>query len=85
FGGYEAAVHPWRTVLAWVGLEQHYLIDDTGRPLSARAGRLIAKGRKLHKKARRDHLEDEKRRVAREHGQNTDNLARGQQQFPASD
>lgn len=42
-----------------VGLE-YGLTDDTGRALNPWARRIIAKGKKVHARARRDHLQGEK-------------------------
>jgi hypothetical protein len=49
----------WKDAVLMIGLE-YGLTDDTGRPTSARARRLLAKGRNLHRRARRDHLADQK-------------------------
>jgi hypothetical protein len=49
----------WKNALLAVGLENG-LVDETGRPLTAHAKRLIAKGRKVHGQARRAHVEAER-------------------------
>lgn len=56
----DALALKWKNALVAVGLE-YGLVDETGRPLTAHAKRLIAKGRKVHGQARRDHLEAERR------------------------
>ena len=50
---------PWLSAVRRVGLE-FALTDETGRPLTAFARRIIAKGRKIHRGARRDYLEERK-------------------------
>ncbi len=55
----DAMLLKWKTALLAVGLENG-LVDDTGRPLTAWARRLVTKGRRVHRRARRDHLESEK-------------------------
>jgi hypothetical protein len=55
----DAMLFTWKNALLAVGLENG-LVDDTGRPLTAWARRLVAKGRQAHRRARRDHLESEK-------------------------
>jgi hypothetical protein len=58
----ELGNYPWSRVRRAVGFE-HKLIDETGRPLNAWARRLLAKGEKVHARARRDHLECNKIRA----------------------
>jgi len=48
---------PWRAAVRYVG-SQFALTDETGRPLTAFSRRIIAKGHKVHARARRDYLED---------------------------
>lgn len=50
---------PWLAAVRAVGLE-FALTDETGRPLTAFSRRMIAKGRKVHARARRDYLEDQR-------------------------
>ncbi len=50
----------WKSALFRVGT-LHAMVDETYRPLDARARRLIAKGRIAHRRVRRDHLEHERR------------------------
>lgn len=50
---------PWLSAIRAVGLE-FALTDETGRPLTAFARRIIAKGHKVHARARRDYLEDQR-------------------------
>ena len=50
---------PWLTAVRCVGME-FALTDETGRPLTPFARRIIAKARKIHRAARRDYLEDQR-------------------------
>jgi hypothetical protein len=54
---------PWKKAVAAVGLEYGFT-DETGRPLTPWAFRLLARARRAHTRARREHLEHEKRRIA---------------------
>ena len=51
----------WTRALVGVGIE-YALTDECGRPLSAYSQRVLVKARKVHCRARRAHLEYEKRR-----------------------
>lgn len=55
FGGCELAVYTWKVALHALGHE-YGLTDDTGRPRNAWSRNIIAKGKKRHAAARRDHL-----------------------------
>lgn len=59
FGDCEAEALPWKKVLACVGYE-YGLTDAAGRPKNAWARRIVARGKKVHAKAHRDHLQYEK-------------------------
>lgn len=50
---------PWKRALLCIGLE-YGLTDESGRPVNARARSIVRKGKKVHSRARRDHLEYEK-------------------------
>jgi hypothetical protein len=65
FGELEIAELTWKKALRVVGLEYH-LTDDTGRPLNAWARRWVAKGKNVHARARRDHLDYQKKWAAYE-------------------
>jgi len=49
----------WKRALVFIGL-QYGLTDESGRPLSAWARRVIRGGRRAYRRARRDHLEHER-------------------------
>lgn len=59
---------------------EYGLTDEAGRPVSAWAKRLIERGRKAHRSARRAHLADQKYwssvPQSEEHGQKTDNCTK---------
>ena len=61
FGEVDLGAFTWKNALLAVGL-QYGLVDDTGRPVSAWARRVVAKGKKVHRSARRWHLEEERLR-----------------------
>jgi len=46
----------WRKAVIAVGLENG-LVDETGRPLTRRAGQLLQKAKRKHARARRDYLQ----------------------------
>ena len=50
----------WKRALVFFG-RQYGLTDESGRPLNAWARRVIREGRKAYQRARRDHLEYERR------------------------
>jgi hypothetical protein len=54
----------WRETLAAVCSKVSGLVDDCGRPLTPWARRIIANGRKVHRRALRDKVEDEKSKSA---------------------
>jgi hypothetical protein len=59
----DAAVElTWKQALIAVGL-QYGLTDESGRPVNGWAKRILSKARKAHSRARRDHLEYERRRA----------------------
>ena len=62
FGDYEAAGLPWKKALVVLGLE-YGLTDEAGRPVSAWARRIVRRGRRAHRQARRDHLQYTKREL----------------------
>jgi hypothetical protein len=55
-----ASTFPWKQALVAVGLENG-LTDETGRPVNAWARRIVSRARGVHRRARRDHLEYQKR------------------------
>jgi hypothetical protein len=59
FGDFEACTLPWKAVLTYMGHE-YGLTDEASRPVNAWARRLIERGRKAHRSARRAHLADQK-------------------------
>ncbi len=59
FSEAEIGARRWKDAVVAIGL-QYGLADDTGRPTTAHARQLFAKARKVHRRARRDHLEYEK-------------------------
>ena len=50
----------WKRALVFIGL-QYGLTDESGRPLNAWARRVIRAGQRAYRRARRDHLEYERR------------------------
>jgi hypothetical protein len=59
FGGAEAAESPWQRARLLLGHE-YGLLDVGGNPKNKWATRIIERGRKVHAKARREYLFDEK-------------------------
>lgn len=62
FGGAEAAESPWQRARLLLGHE-YGLLDVGGKPKNRWAARIIEQGRKVHAKARREYLFDEKLRT----------------------
>jgi hypothetical protein len=63
FGDWEATSRPWMLVRRAAGIK-YGLTDETGRPLTARARRILAKGHKVHARVRREELKYQKRQDA---------------------
>jgi hypothetical protein len=61
FADFQASALTWNNARVVVGPE-HGVTDEAGHPVNARARRLLERGRKAHSAARRDHLQDEKRK-----------------------
>lgn len=50
----------WNEALSAFGFMKYHLTDETGRPLSPRFQRLLARAQKVHSRARRRHLQEKR-------------------------
>jgi hypothetical protein len=60
FENQEIVVKPWQIALRMVGVE-YGLTDETGRPVNAWARGILASGKKIHRRARREELKYRRR------------------------
>jgi hypothetical protein len=56
FEDVDAGAMTWKRALVAIGI-QYGFTDEIGRPVNARAKRIVCEGRKVHSRARRDHLQ----------------------------